>query len=121
METKDVAAKLVALCNAGQNMVAMDTLYAPDIVSIEAGDTSNPMSKVAGLDAVKGKGQWWYENHEVHSGATRGPWVNGDNFIVEHTYDITFKPTGVRRVMNETALYEMRDGKIAKETFFYDA
>jgi ketosteroid isomerase-like protein len=47
--------------------------------------------------------------------------VNGDSFIVEHTYDITFKPTGVRRVMNETALYEVKDGKIAKETFFYDA
>jgi ketosteroid isomerase-like protein len=121
METKEIAEKLVALCNTGENMTAIDTLYAGDVVSIESGDTSNPMHTVHGTDAVKGKGNWWFENHDVHSGASRGPWVNGDSFIVEHTYDITFKPTGVRRVMNETALYEVKDGKIAKETFFYDA
>jgi ketosteroid isomerase-like protein len=111
----------VELCNAGQNMTALDTLYHGDVISIESGDTNNPMYKVAGIDAVKGKGNWWFENHDVHSGASRGPWVNGDSFIVEHTYDITFKPTGVRSTMNETALYEVKDGKITKETFFYDA
>jgi hypothetical protein len=120
METKEIAEKLVELCNAGQNMTAIETLYAPSIVSLEAGSVTDAMHEVTGIDAVKGKGNWWFENHEVHSGATRGPWVNGDSFIVEHTFDITFKPTGVRSVMNETALYEVKDGKIAKETFFYD-
>jgi ketosteroid isomerase-like protein len=119
MDTKEIAAKLVELCNAGQNMTAVETLYADNIVSTEAGPATDAMHEVTGIEAVKGKGHWWYENHEVHSGASRGPWVNGDSFVVEHTYDITFKPTGVRRTMNETALYEVRDGKIAKETFFY--
>ncbi len=121
METKEIAAKLVALCNAGQNMTALETLYANDIVSLEAGGPPGQDREMTGLEAVKGKGNWWFENHDVHSGATRGPWVNGDSFVVEHTYDITFKPTGVRSTMNETALYEVRNGKIAKETFFYGA
>ena len=55
---------------------------------------------------------------EIHSGVTRGPWVNGDQFVTENTYDITFKPTSKRNTMNETAVYTVRDGKIVHEAFF---
>ena len=48
---------------------------------------------------------------------TRGPWINGDTFVVEHTYDITFKPTGARGPMNETAIYRVLGGKIVEELF----
>ena len=117
MNTKEIAHKLVAHCNAGEHMTAINDLYADNIISLEVSD---PMKETHGKAGVIGKNQWWSENHDVHSGASRGPWVNGDSFVVEHTYDITFKPTGVRTIMNEAALYEVRDGKIAKETFFYD-
>ncbi len=116
MDTKDIATKLVELRNAGENTQAINTLYSDDIVSIEVNE---PMREVHGIEAVRGKAAWWVENHEVHSHETRGPWVNGDHFIVEHTYDITFKPTGVRNVMNEKALHTVRDGKIVQEQFFY--
>ena len=115
MDTKEVASELVALCNAGRNADAVERLYAHDIVSIE---TNEPMKETRGIDGVRGKNQWWVENHEVHSGVTRGPWVNGDQFITENTYDITFKPNGKRSTMNETAVYTVRDGKIVHEAFF---
>ncbi len=115
MNTKDIGTRLVELCNASENTTALDTLYADNIVSIEVSD---PMRETHGIEGVRGKSAWWVENHEVHSHVTRGPWVNGDSFIVEHTYDITFKPTGNRTTMNETALHTVQDGKIVREEFF---
>jgi ketosteroid isomerase-like protein len=118
MNTAEVATTLVRLCNAGQNMTALEQLYDADIVSLEVNE---PMKETHGIEGVKGKGQWWFENHDIHSRETRGPWVNGDTFVVEHTYDITFKPTGMRSTMNETAVYTVRDGKIVREQFFSPA
>ena len=37
MTTLEVGKKLVELCNQGKNMEAMETLYAQDICSVEAG------------------------------------------------------------------------------------
>jgi ketosteroid isomerase-like protein len=33
--------------------------------------------------------------------------------------DVTVKETGARMVMDEIALYTIKDGKIAEERFFY--
>lgn len=118
MDTKTVGTQLVAFCNAGENAKALDTLYHNDIYSVEVSD---PMREIRGIDGVRGKAKWWFDNHDVHSGVTRGPWINGDTFVVEHTYDITFKPTGVRHIMNETAIYKVRDGKIVEEHFLSPA
>ena len=118
MTTQEVADTLVKLCSNGQFEEAMKTLYSPDIVSHEVNE---PMKVTRGIEAVKGKGNWWYENHEVHSGVTRGPWINGDTFVVEHSYDITFKPTGARNLMNETAIYRVEGGKIVEEHFLSPA
>jgi hypothetical protein len=76
-------------------------------------------AEVTGIDAVLAKGQWWMDNHEVHSAKIGGPWPKGDQFVVTFTYDVTFKPASRRFVMEEAALYTVRDGKIAREEFFY--
>ena len=70
MDTKTIATELVALCNAGQNMTVLEKHYSPDIVSYEVDE---PKKVTRGIEAVKSKGNWWFENHEVHSGVTRGP------------------------------------------------
>lgn len=114
MDTKTIATELVALCNAGQNMTVVEKYYSPDIVSHEVNE---PMKLTRGIEGVRGKANWWFENHDVHSRETRGPWINGDTFVVEHTYDITFKPTGARNTMNETAIYRVENGKIVEEHF----
>ena len=71
------------------------------------------------LEVGKGQGQWWRDNHEVHSASVTGPWPNGDRFIVGFQYDITNKPSGTRMKMDDTALFTVKNGKIVREEFFY--
>jgi ketosteroid isomerase-like protein len=123
MDTKQVGDRLVALCREGKNIDAISELYSPDITSVEAMGGDGTMSReMNGLDAVRGKNQWWYENHEVHSANTDGPYPHDDRFAVKFSYDITAKSgpmAGNRFTMNEVALYTVKDGKIVREEFFY--
>lgn len=73
-----------------------------------------------GLAALKGKGEWWLANHEIHSASVTGPWPHGDRFVVGFQYDVTNKPSGKRMKMDEVGLYSVRNGKIVREEFFYD-
>jgi ketosteroid isomerase-like protein len=121
-ETLTVGKKLVELCLQGKAKEAMDTLYSDDIVSIEAGAPANMSARSEGIGAVKAKGAWWQENHEVHKAEAEGPYPNGDRFIVRFKYDITAKTgpmAGKRFVMDEAALYTVKGGKITHEEFFY--
>jgi hypothetical protein len=77
MTTQEVADTLVKLCSEGKFHEAMETLYSPEIVSMEAGAPPGQSRESKGLDAVKAKGQWWMENHEVHSNTVEGPLVAG--------------------------------------------
>lgn len=120
MNTMDIANKLVELCRQGKNTEALNTLYADDVVSVEAGVPPGREREAKGLDAVRGKGQWWEENHEVHSASVTGPWPHDDRFIVGFQIDVTHKPSGQRMQMDEVGLYQVRGGKIVREEFFYD-
>ena len=121
-ETMTVGRKLVELCRQGKNMEAVETLYSPQIVSIEAmGDETMP-ARTEGMEAVRGKNDWWIKNNEVHSAEAEGPWPNGDRFIVRFKYDVTGKAgpmAGKRMMLDETGLYTVKDGKITQEEFFY--
>ena len=121
-DTLTVGKRLVELCKQGKNDEAMDTLYSPDIVSVEAGGGGNMPAKMEGIAAVKGKSEWWVANHEVHKAEAEGPYPNGDRFVVHFKYDVTAKAgpmAGKRFVMDEAALYTVKDGKITHEEFFY--
>jgi len=50
-----------------------------------------------------------------------GPWPHDDRFIVGFRFDVTMKANGHRFTMEEMALYTVKDGKIVREEFFYDA
>lgn len=119
MSTLEIAKKYVELCKAGQNHVALETLFSPDVVSVEAGGPPGVDPEVRGMAAVIKKGEDWGAQNEVHSAKVEGPWPNGDRFIVRFTYDITNKPSGARITMDETALFTVTDGKITREEFFY--
>lgn len=119
MTTLEVGKKLVELCKQGKNQEAMDTLYAPDIVSVEAISMPGLPAEARGREAVLAKGKWWNDNHTVHSATTEGPWPNGDRFVVRFTYDVTNKPSNQRFTMDEAALFTVKDGKIVREEFFY--
>ena len=116
MTSRDIANRLVSLCREGNNQIAVDELYANDIVSMEVDE---PMKEVRGIEGVRGKNTWWLENHEVHGHTVEGPFVNGDEFAVRFHYDITPKATGKRTNMDEVALYHVEGGKIVREKFLY--
>jgi hypothetical protein len=119
MTTKEIADTLVKMCSKGQFMEASEMLYSPDILSVEAGAPPGQSREAKGLDAVRAKGKWWVENHDVHSAAVEGPLVAGSHFTVTFKMDVTFKPDKRRFQMEEVAVYKVEDGKIVREEFFY--
>jgi ketosteroid isomerase-like protein len=123
MDTKAVGKRLVELCRQGQNIQAMEELYDANIVSVEAvGDETMP-AEMRGIEAIRGKAKWWYDNHEIHRGEARGPYPQGDRFAVYFNYEVTAKGgpmAGRRFTIEEVGLYTVRGGKIVREEFFYD-
>ena len=123
MSTKEVAKKLVEMCRQGKFLECVETLYAPNIVSIEVMGSSEMPARMEGIKAIRDKGEWWVKNHEVHSSKVEGPWPHGDRFVARFTMDVTAKVgpmAGKRMTLDEVALYTVRDGKIVQEEFFYD-
>ena len=118
MSTQEIADDLVALCKQGKFGESGEKYWANDVVSIEA---AGPTPESHGIEAARGKGEWWSNSHDIHGVEVNGPWVNGDQFTVQFKMDVTFKETGVRTEMNEIALYTLKNGKIAEERFFYGA
>lgn len=122
MSTLEVGKKLVELCRQGKLHEAMETLYGPNIVSIEAMSSPAMPARMEGIAAVRGKAEWWEKNHQVHSGKAEGPWPHGDRFIVHFTFDVTATSgpmAGKRMLLDEAALYTVKDGKVVQEEFFY--
>lgn len=117
--TSIVGKELVALCREGKNMDAINKFYSPDIVSVESMGNAEMPAETKGIAAVRGKNEWWVNNHDVHSATANGPFVGDDQFAVQYIYDVTFKPTSKRMQMKEMALYTVKDGKIVHEEFFY--
>ncbi len=119
MTTKEVGTKLVELCRAHKNAEAMQTLYASDIVSVEAGAPPGQEATQHGLSACLAKSKHFAEANEVHAAKIEGPFPNGDRFAVMFDYDMTRRADNKRFQMTEVALYTVANGKITREEFFY--
>ena len=119
MSINEIATRYVALCKQGQFHACLDELFAEDAVSVEASSPPGVDPVATGLAAIKAKGEWWANNHEVHSGEVSGPYPNGDRFAVRFAFDITHKPSGQRIKMDEIGLFTVENGKIVREEFFY--
>lgn len=121
MSTEQIAKRLVELCREGKYEQAQDELYAQDAVSVEMeGAPGGASGNVKGLDAIREKGRKWQESIEtIHGGSVGDPIVAGDWFSVAMGIDATYKGMG-RMDMKEICVYQVRDGKIAHEQFFYN-
>jgi hypothetical protein len=116
----EIGNQLVKLCQEGKNLDCINTLYSDDIVSVEAHAPPGGDRTVKGIAGVRGKHDWWTNNHEVHSAETYGPYPHGDDrFAVRFVYDITQKQTGRRVMMDEVAVFMVANGKIVREEYFY--
>jgi hypothetical protein len=114
MKTQQIAEEVVKLIRDGKNKQAKDIFYADDIVSIEGnGD------KLEGIAAIHQKSaDWAAQVSEVHAASVSEPLIAADHFALNIKMDISYK-NGYRAVMDEIAVYEIKDGKIVFEQFFF--
>ncbi|MFC4820178.1 SnoaL-like domain-containing protein [Dokdonella ginsengisoli] len=121
MNTEAIARRLVELCRQGKYEQAQDELYADDAVSIEMDGLPPDMARdTRGLEAIREKGRQFNATIEaMHGGSVGDPIVTGNWFSLVMTMDATFKGRG-RVDMREICVYQVRDGKIVREQFFYD-
>ena len=117
MTTQQVADRLIELCRQGKMFQAQDELYGDDIVCIEPPHAPMPLTK--GKTAVVEKGKHFASMIEERHGVSfSDPVVNGRYFSYAGTIDATMKGMG-RHKLEEIAVYEVKDGKIVFEQFFY--
>lgn len=118
MTTQEVANRLVELCRIGKWDQAQTELFAENAVSIEPEGQQFP-AVTAGKEAIKAKGERWASMvEEFHGAEVSEPLVSGDQFSVGWSMDITYKG-GPRTTSKEIGVFEVREGKITKEQFFY--
>lgn len=118
MTTAQIAERLTELCRQGQYDEAQNELYSPDAESVEPPHAKG-FHSVKGLDAIRQKGEQFRNMvEEIHGGQVDGPLVAGDRFSIAIKLDATMKGMG-RTHMDEIAVYDVKDGKIVKEEFFY--
>ncbi|MFN0082726.1 MAG: SnoaL-like domain-containing protein [Ferruginibacter sp.] len=118
MTTKDVAQKLVELCRHGKVDEVQETLFSEDAQSIEANEMMGPRV-VSGLDAIKAKSVAFQAGvEEFHGAEISDPIVAGNSFAITWALDATFKGRG-RMKIEEVCVYQVKDGKIMLEQFFY--
>jgi hypothetical protein len=119
MTTKEIANRLSQLFKENKWMEAQDELFSQDAQSIEPAH-SKGMQSVQGLDNIKKKGEMFNSMvEEMHGGWVGEPIVAGNYIAVAMGMDCTLKGMG-RMNMEEICLYEVKDGKIIKEEFFFD-
>ena len=118
MTTQDVANRFHELAQMGQFDQIQSELFSDDAVSVEP-ENSPGLKTVKGIDAIKQKGKEFNENvEEMHGGYSNQPQVAGNHFAVAMGMDVTMKGAG-RVKMDEIAVYQVKNGKIVKEQFFY--
>lgn len=120
MTTQEVANRFYQLTQENKWMEIQDELYAEDAESVEPADASSyGLRNAKGREAIKQKGEEFNSMvEEMHGGYCTAPVVGGRFFSVAMGMDVTMKGAG-RVQMDEVAVYEVRNGKIVKEQFFF--
>jgi len=118
MNTQDVANKWAEMCRKGENLESIEQLYANNITSKEM--PGFPETIVNGKANVINKNKIWLDNvEEFHNSKISDPIVAGNHFTAKMGFDVTFKEKG-RMQMEEVGVFEVKNGKIVNEQFFYD-
>lgn len=117
MTIQQIADKFYDYMQVGAFDKIYEELYSKDAESKEA--PGSPWPGVKGMDAIHEKGKKWNEGlQEMHGGTTAKPQVAGNYFSCFMTMDITPKG-GERMNFEEIGMYQVKDGKIVSEQFFY--
>lgn len=118
MTTKEIAARFNELAQQEKWFEIQDELFADDVRSIEP-PASPYLKNAEGKAAVRKKGENWVKRIEaVHKTFTSEPIMGDHHFAVGREVDITVQGLG-RIQINQIMLYEVKEGKIVLEQFFY--
>ena len=118
MTTVEVAERFNQLAQQEKWFEIQDELFSDDVKSIDP--PHSPYFKNAeGKANVRRKGEDFVKRVEAaHHRHTTKPIVSGNHFAVGREVDITVQGFG-RIQINEIMLYEVKDGMIVSEQFFY--
>lgn len=117
MTTKEVADRFHVLSQEGKFDLILDELFDNQARSVEP--AGSVWKDVQGLDKIKQKAiDWQSQVEEMHGGWTGKPEVTSKYFVCTMGMDVTLKGQP-RMKMDEVALYEVRNGKIVLEQFFF--
>lgn len=115
---QDVTGRFHELAQQEKWFEIQDQLFADDVRSIEP-PHSRHLENAAGKAAVRKKAETFVNRIEaVHRLHTTAPVIGGNHFAVGREMDLTVRGLG-RLQLNEIMLYEVRDGQIVLEQFFY--
>ena len=118
MTTAQVAARFNELAQQEKWFEIQDELFSENVKSIEPA-YSRWFKNEEGKKLVRKKGEDWVKRVEAaHRLHTTEPIVAGNYFAVGRFADITVQGLG-RIQMDELMVYEVRDGEIVMEQFFY--
>jgi hypothetical protein len=118
MTTQEVADRFHELAQKEKWFEIQEEFFSDDVKSVDP-EGSPYFGYAEGKAAVRKKGEDFVKRIEtVHSLETSAPMVAGNHFVVVRNKDITVRPHG-RITINELMLYEVRNGKIVLEQFFY--
>ena len=117
LTTADIAHQLVAFCREGKFIQAQTELMAADCEQIEPDHATAPT--VRGLSAVLAKEQAFQAAIiNTHDTVISEPIIAGNFFSISLYFDLTLQGRG-RVQLAEIGLYEVQNGKIVREQFFY--
>lgn len=118
MTIQQVADRFNELAQQEKWFEIQEELFAETVKSIDP--TGSPyMGYAEGKAAVRKKGETFVQTIEaVHSASTTAPVIGGNHFAVGRNMDLTIQGFG-RVQLNEVMLYEVKDGEIIAEQFFY--
>lgn len=116
--TQEVAARFHELAQQEKWFEIQGEFFAENVRSIDP-PASPYFGYAEGRDAVRQKGEDFVKRIQaVHSAHTTEPLIAANHFVVGREIDITVLPHG-RIQMNQIMLYEVKDGQIILEQFFY--
>jgi hypothetical protein len=118
LTTQEVAARFNELAQQEKWFEIHDELFADNVRSVDPPD-SPYFPYAEGKVAVRKKGEDFVKRVEAaHRLYTSEPVVSGNHFAVGREKDMTVQGFG-RIQINEIMLYEVKNGQIVLEQFFY--
>lgn len=118
LTTREIADRFHVLAQQEKWYEIQDEFFADNVKSIDPPD-SPYFGYAEGKDAVRKKGEDFISQLEAfHSATTTLPLVCGNHFTVGREVDITVKKYG-RIQIHQIMLYEVKNGQIVSEQFFY--